>query len=73
MDRDLALKIVRDSFAHVDVERIFVEHDPEMGGEVATVVVREDQLAGALRANGAHPRRAAMESGQTVEVVLAKE
>ena len=68
MDRALALDIIRDSFAHVVVERVVVEYDPLFGGEVAKVVVREDQLADALRDNGAPARRAAVRSGLDVEV-----
>ena len=71
MDRNAALQVIRDCFAHVEVERIVVEHDPLIGGEVAQVVVRDDQLDEALRDNGAHARRAAMQSGLDVEVVLA--
>jgi transcription antitermination factor NusA-like protein len=73
MDRAAALKIVREGFAHVRVERIFVEHDPLAGGDVVKIVVRDDQLAEALRGNGAHARQAAMQSGLDVEVVLASE
>lgn len=71
MDRASALEVIRDAFAHVEVERVVVEYDPLVGGEIAKVVVRENQLADALRDNGAHARRAAMQSGLDVEVVLA--
>ena len=71
MDRASALDIIRDSFAHVVVERIVVEYDPLFGGEVVKVIVRDDQLADALRDNGAHARLAAVRSGLDVEVVLA--
>lgn len=73
MDREDALKVIRAWFAHVDVERIVVPYDPLFGREVAKVVVREDQLAEALRGNGDHARRAAMQSGLDVEVTLASE
>jgi transcription antitermination factor NusA-like protein len=73
MDHSAALKVIRDCFAHVEVERIFVEYDSLAGGEVAKVVVRDDQLSEALRGNGEHARRAAMQSGLTVEVMLVSE
>jgi transcription antitermination factor NusA-like protein len=73
VDRNAALQVIRDCFVHIEVERIVVEHDPLVGGEVARVVVRDDQLGEALRNNGEHARRAAMQSGLDVEVVLASE
>ncbi len=73
MDRDAALQVIRECFTHVAVERIVVEYDSLVGGEVAKVVVRDDQLDEALRNNGEHARRAAMQSGLDVEVVLASE
>ena len=73
MDHSAALQVIRNCFAHVEVERIFVEYDPLAGGEVAKVVVRDDQLDEALRDNGFYARKAAMSSGLTVEVVLASE
>jgi transcription antitermination factor NusA-like protein len=71
MDRTAALQIIRDCFAHIEVVRIEVEHDPLIGGEVARVSVRDGQLAEALRDNGEHARRAAIRSGLDVEVVIA--
>ncbi len=73
MDRDAAIQVIRDCFAHVTVERIVVAYDSLVGGEVAKVVVKDDQLAEARRNNGEHARRAAMQSGLDVEVVLASE
>jgi transcription antitermination factor NusA-like protein len=73
MDRTAALQIIGDCFAHVDVVRIVVEYDPLFGREIAKVLVREEQLAQALRGNGEHARRAAMQPGLDVEVVLASD
>jgi transcription antitermination factor NusA-like protein len=70
MEREAALRVIRDCFAHVEVVRIVVEYDPVFDGEVAKVVVREDQIAEALRGNGEHARRAAVGSGLDVEVVV---
>ncbi|NLX97280.1 MAG: hypothetical protein GXY83_13990 [Rhodopirellula sp.] len=73
MEHAAALKIIRDCFAHVAVVRIVVEHDPLIGGEVAKVAVRDDELAEALRGNGKHARQAAMKSRLDVEVVPTSE
>lgn len=70
MDRTAVLEIIRNGFTDIEIERIFIVHDPLIGGEVAQVVLREDQLEDALRGNGVPARRAAMESGLDVEVVL---
>jgi transcription antitermination factor NusA-like protein len=71
MDREAALQVIRDCFVNVDVEQIAVEYDPLIGSEIAKVVVRDDQLAEALRLDGERARRAAMLSGLDVEVLLA--
>ena len=73
MDREIALRIIRDCFTHVKVERIFVEYDALADGEVAFVVIPDDQLEEAFRENGFHPRQAAMRSGLTVEVLMSSE
>ena len=73
MGRDAALQVILECFAHVEVERIVIEYDPLVGGEIAKVVVRGDQLAKALRGDGEQARRAAMQSGLAVEVALASE
>jgi transcription antitermination factor NusA-like protein len=71
MNRDDQIEIIRDAFAHVDVRSITVEYDPIVEEEVARVAVRDDQLSEALRDNGADARRAAINSGIAVEVVVA--
>jgi transcription antitermination factor NusA-like protein len=73
MTREESLQIIRNAFSHVEVLDIVVEDDSMVGGEVAKVVVRDEQLAEALRGNGVHARRAAMESGLNVEVVPPEE
>jgi len=71
MDQDARFRIVRACFAHVDVERIFVEHSPRFGYDIVKVIVPDDQLAAALRNGGAHAEQAARESGSNLEVVPA--
>lgn len=73
MKHAAAIKIIRNCFAHVEVVGIVVEHDPLLGGEVAKVVVRDNELAEALRDNGECARLAAMQSGLDVEVILPSE
>jgi len=56
MSREESMRIIRETFAHVDVERIVVEYDALAGAEVAKVYVRADQLEAALGDN-AYGRR----------------
>jgi transcription antitermination factor NusA-like protein len=70
MDREAALRAIRECFSHVEVERIFVEYDPLVEEEIAKVVVRDDQLSEAVRRNGEPARLAAKQSGLAIEVVL---
>jgi transcription antitermination factor NusA-like protein len=70
MTRDESLQVIRSAFVHVDVLGIVVEYAPLVEEDVAKVVVRDEQLADALRENGVHARKAAMQSGMAVEVVL---
>ena len=71
MSQKEAVEIIRKAFADVEVVKIVVEYDSIVGGKVAKVFVRDDQLEAALVENGVIPRRAAIESGLDVEVVLA--
>jgi transcription antitermination factor NusA-like protein len=73
MSQDEAIKVIRGAFAHVDVQKIVVEYDPIVQEDVAKVYVSNTQLDEALEDNGAHARRAAMESGLSVEVVMSEE
>ncbi len=73
MSEEESLGIIRAVFADVAIERIVVEYDPIVPGRVAKVFVREDRLEAALGDNGAKARRAAMESGLDVEVVVAED
>jgi transcription antitermination factor NusA-like protein len=73
MTQDESLKIVRRMFAHVEIVRLVVEYDPLAGGEVAKIYVRHNQLEAALGKNGSNARRAAMQSGMDVEVLLSQE
>ncbi len=71
MDHSAAINVIRSWFSHVHVEKVIVQFEADIGGDVAKVVVRDDQLDNALRNNGWHARQAAIQSGLNVEVVLA--
>ena len=71
MDHSAAINVIRSWFSRVHVEKVIVQYDADIGGDVAKVVVRDDQLDDALRNNGWHARQAAIQSGLNVEVVLA--
>jgi len=72
MTKGQSLKIVQRSFAHVENARIIIEYDDIAGCEIIKVYVTEDQIDAAIGDNGSIPRRAAIESGMSVEVVLIK-
>lgn len=69
MTRARSLRIIRDAFAHVAVERIVVEYDPSVEEDVAKIYVRAEHLVAALGADGFYPRGVAMKSGLSIEVV----
>lgn len=71
MTRDQSLRIIREAFSHVDVERIVVEYDPTAEEEVAKVYVSEVQLNAALGNDGFYPRSVAIKAGLVIEVVLS--
>ncbi|HEV3448754.1 MAG TPA: hypothetical protein VG099_29220 [Gemmataceae bacterium] len=73
MSREESMRIIRETFAHADVERFDVEYDAFAGAEVVKVYVRADQLEAALGDNGSTARRAAMKSGMHIEVMLSGE
>jgi hypothetical protein len=66
-----SLTLIRQAFAHVEIDKIVVENEPLTGSEIAKVFVRDDQLDAALADNGVHARRAAMETGIDVEVMMS--
>jgi transcription antitermination factor NusA-like protein len=65
--------VIRKALSHVEIEDIIIEYDPLADGDVANVIINEDQLEAALGDGGANARRAAMESGMNVEIVLIHE
>jgi hypothetical protein len=71
MTREQSLQIIRDAFSHIEVERIVVEFDPLLEEDVAKVYVKEDELDGALGADGFYPRGVAIKAGLAIEVVLS--
>ncbi len=72
MTREQSLAI-RLAFDHVTIQEIVVEFDSLAKKEVALVVIAEDQIPIALQNNGQHPRKAAMSSGISIEVISPEE
>jgi transcription antitermination factor NusA-like protein len=66
-------QFVANAFQHVDVVRTFMQHDPDIGGQVAKVVVDDADLELAFGPNGVYPRLAAMLTQTDVEIVLPHE
>jgi transcription antitermination factor NusA-like protein len=66
-----AIGIIRNAFRHVRIKKLVVQHDADLGEDVAVVYVPDDELAAALGENGCNARKAAMESGINVEIRIA--
>ena len=64
-----SLEIIRRNFAHVSVRKIEFVDDPEFG-RLVKVYVTDGDLSAALGENGTTARRAAMQSGIDVEVIV---
>ena len=71
--KENSLEIILTALRIVEPNQITIEQDKSTGELAAKVILRQEQLAEALRENGRFVREAAMTTGIRIDVEMAKD